>query len=108
MERAYRLREQTIDPDRALQRRQRMIVNISPSWILTDEHPACSYGQPVLLNKTDQDPFGPGDIVRCYPGWPFQPAREAVARMARTKPGLSKAKRALVAKFIGNAKGGAA
>jgi hypothetical protein len=86
-----------------------MIVNISPSWILTDEHPACSYGQPVLLHKTDQDPFGPGDIVRCYPGWPFQPAREAVARMARTKPGLSKAKRALVAKFIGNApEGGAA
>jgi hypothetical protein len=59
-----------------------MIVQLTPSWRLTDEHAASSYGQPVLVQTSNPEAYGPGDMVRCYPGWPFQPASIAVERLA--------------------------
>jgi len=61
-----------------------MTIQLTPSWQLTDEHAASSYGIPVLANRHSGEAFGPDDIVQCYPSWPMQPARQAVARMALT------------------------
>jgi hypothetical protein len=64
-----------------------MTIQLTPSWYLTNEHAASSYGIPVLVQRKDGSTigaFGPDDIVQCYPSWPMQPARQAVARMALT------------------------
>ena len=60
-----------------------MIVQLTPSWKLTDEHPASSYGQPVLVQKDNPEAYGPADIVRCYPSWTFQPASLAAERLSK-------------------------
>jgi hypothetical protein len=61
-----------------------MDVVLKPSWILTTDHPASSYGQPVLVNRGDRQAFGPADIVEPYPSWGLMPASLAVLRMAKT------------------------
>lgn len=77
-----------------------MQVQLTPSWLLTDEHSSSSYGQPVLVNKHSPDKtFGPGDFVRCYPNWPFQPAGIAVARLG-TLGNRTTAEIAFIGKFI--------
>lgn len=76
-----------------------MHVQLTPSWALTDEHSASSYGQPVLVQKDSPEAYGQLDIVRCYPSWPLQPARDAVARMAKLHPELESDEKAFVAKF---------
>lgn len=58
--------------------------HLSPSWKLSTEHAASSYGIPVLVNCASGEAFGPGDIVKPYPSWGFGPARDAVSRMAKT------------------------
>jgi hypothetical protein len=81
-----------------------MIVQLTPSWSLTDEF---SSGQPVLvrssgLQEADEPAcYGPADILQCYPSWPLQPARDSVTRMARNRPELSGSERKFVAKFTG-------
>lgn len=77
-----------------------MIVQLTPSWALTDEHSASSYGQPVLVHSATGDAFGPGDLVKCYPNWPYQPAAEAVRRLGRLGR-RSEADLAFIAKFTG-------
>ena len=57
---------------------------LTPSWMLTTENAASSYGQPVLLSRPTRDVFGPADILQPYPSWGYMPAAEAVRRMART------------------------
>jgi hypothetical protein len=61
-----------------------MKVTLTPSFELTDEHSFSSYGQAVLVNRATQEGYGPGDIIRPYPSWDFQPAGEAVKRMAKS------------------------
>jgi len=61
-----------------------VIVQLTPSWILTDEHSASSYGQPVLVGMATGEAYGPGDIIRAYPSWSFAPASMAVERMTKT------------------------
>jgi hypothetical protein len=78
-----------------------MQIILAPSWILTTDHAASSYDQPVLVNRGTGKAFGPGDIVRCYPSWGFQPAAQAVARFAKRKR-LDAAGTALVARFVGS------
>jgi hypothetical protein len=60
-------------------------VTLTPSFELSTEHAASSYGQPVLVNRASGEAFGPADIVKPYPSWEFTPASKAVDRMARTK-----------------------
>jgi hypothetical protein len=75
-------------------------VTLTPSFELTTEHAASSYGQPVLFNRqAGSEAYGPGDIVQCYPSWPLQPAAMAVERMAKTKT-LTLDERLFVDKFI--------
>ncbi|MGD0309096.1 MAG: hypothetical protein ABSC02_07380 [Acidobacteriota bacterium] len=58
-----------------------MKITLTPSFELTTEHAASSYGQPVLLNRNSGEPYGPGDIIKPYPSWPFMTAQTAVQRM---------------------------
>ncbi len=46
-----------------------MKIQLTPSYELTNEHSASSYGRPVLVNRGSGEAYGPGDIVRAYPSW---------------------------------------
>ena len=61
-----------------------MEIVLKPSWLLTTEHSASSYGQPVLVNRGSAEAYGQSDIVKAYPSWDYQPARAAVLRMMKT------------------------
>jgi hypothetical protein len=76
-----------------------MKVTLTPSFELTTEHSASSYGQPVLVNRGSGEAYGPGDVFQPYPSWPYLPASKAVERMARTKK-LTYDERAFVDKFV--------
>jgi len=90
-----------------------MKISLSPSWELTTDHAASSYGQPVLVNRTTGAVFAPGDVVNPYPSQPvfvfppygFMPASDAVRRLAKTKK-LDEEELALVGRFIKGTKGG--
>jgi len=75
-------------------------VTLKPSWELTTELAASSYGQPVLVNRGSGEAFGPGDIIRPYPSWSFMTAQCAVQRMAATKK-LTAEQQDFVRKFAG-------
>jgi len=75
-----------------------MNVKLSPSWTLTTEHAASSYGQPVLVHRTDGVAFGPGDIVKPYPSYGYMTAAAAVQRLAKTAR-LGVKGKALVGRF---------
>ena len=62
-----------------------MEIVLKPSWILTTDHSASSYGQPVLVNRGSGEVYGKGDIVKPYPSWDYTPARMAVLRMMKSK-----------------------
>jgi hypothetical protein len=80
-----------------------MIVTLSGTWILSTEHAASSYGQPVLVHRPSCDAFGPADIVEAAPSYGLLPARDAVARLAKTAT-IGADGRALVARFTGGAR----
>ena len=61
-----------------------MEIVLKPSWILTTDHSASSYGQPVLVNRGTGEAFGPGDVLQAYPSWGYTPAFHAVRRMMKT------------------------
>ena len=71
---------------------------LTPSWKLTTDHAASSYGQPVLINPATGEVFGPGDVLRPYPQYGFILSRDAVRRMAKTTK-LDEDGQELVAKF---------
>jgi hypothetical protein len=75
-----------------------MKVTLSPSFELTNEHAASSYGQPVLVRRATGEAFGPTDILKPYPSWGFMLARDAVKRMVATKK-PTKAEQAMVDSF---------
>lgn len=61
-----------------------MKIQLSPSLSLTTDHPASSYGMPVLVNSADsRQAYGPADIVAFY-NKPPQPAAMWVRRLAKT------------------------
>jgi len=69
---------------RTEKRRYYMECHLSPSWKLSTEHAASSYGIPVLVNCQTGEAFGPGDIVKAYPSHGFAPAADVVRRLAKT------------------------
>ena len=81
-----------------------MQITLAPSWILTTDHAASSYGQPVLVHRSTGEAYGPGDILVPYPSWGYMPAGAAVARFAKRKH-LDADGAALVEKFVGLAAG---
>jgi len=62
-----------------------MKIILSPSWELSTDHSASSYGQPVLVKRSTGEAFGPGDILKPYPSYGFMSAADAVRRLAKTK-----------------------
>ena len=82
-----------------------MTVRLSGTWELSTDHASSSYGQPVLVNRSTGEAFGPGDILKPYPSYGFMPAGEAVRRLSKTAK-LDAEGLALVAKFADFGKGG--
>jgi len=76
-----------------------MEITLAPSWILSTEHSASSYGQPVLVKRATGEAFGPRDVVKLYPSHGYAPAAEGVARLAKTAD-LDVDGLALVARFL--------
>lgn len=77
--------------------RQAMNIQLTPSWQLTTEHAASSYGIPVLVNRHESFiAYGPEDIVQPYPSWSIWPAWKAVARMASVKLDLTPEEQAAI------------
>jgi hypothetical protein len=66
-----------------------MRVNLAPSWDLTTDHSASSYGQPVLVNRGTNEAYGKGDILEAYPSWGYMSAAAVVERLAKIKGLLS-------------------
>lgn len=75
-----------------------MKTTLSPSWELSTDHAASSYGQPVLVHRATGEAYGPGDIVAPYPSYGPMVAADAVRRMAKTAH-LDADGRALVERF---------
>lgn len=75
-----------------------MVATLTPSWQLSDEHSASSYGLPVLVHLSDGTAYGPADIILPYPSWGLQPAARAVRRMAKIAT-LDPEQRRAVARF---------
>jgi hypothetical protein len=74
-------------------------IILAPSWVLTTEHAACSSGQPLLVDRSTGDAYGPDDIVQPYNTWNVIPAAEAVVRLAETQA-LNAEAQALVSRFV--------
>jgi len=78
-----------------------MKATLSPNWELSTDDAASRYGQPVLVNRTTGETFGPGDKVKMYPSHRFAKAAGAVARLAE-RAKLNVDGDALVARFVGS------
>jgi hypothetical protein len=37
-------------------------IQLTPSWILTTDHPSSRYGIPVLVNQATREGYGPEDL----------------------------------------------
>lgn len=72
---------------------------LAPSWELSTEHAASSYGQPVLVHRATGEAYGPGDILTAYPSYGPRPAAAVVRRLARTAT-LDNEGLALVERFV--------
>ncbi len=66
-----------------------MKIQLTPSWILTDERAECCFGIPVLINRADDSTaYGPADVVGFPPGGGgMQPAAHFVARFGKQLQG---------------------
>ena len=62
-----------------------MKIQLSPSWVLTTDHSASSYNQPVLVNRADGEAYGPGDLIQAYDSWEILPASAVVLRLAEAR-----------------------
>ena len=63
-----------------------MIIQLTPSLVLTDERAECRYGIPVLVNKQDDaTAYGPADIIQVY--HQTQPAAHVVHRFGKRLTG---------------------
>ena len=60
-----------------------MNATLAPSFVLTTEHAASSYGQPVLVHRQTGTAYGPGDVLEAYPSFGLLPAKQVVARLAK-------------------------
>ena len=76
-----------------------MKVTLTPSFELTTQHAASSYGQPVLLHRPTGNVYGPGDTLEAYPRWGMQLGRDVVRRLSRTRQ-FSEAEQDLIRLFV--------
>jgi len=76
-------------------------ATLTPNWELTTEHAASSGGQPVLVNPTTGEAFGPADLVRLHERKGLIPAAFTARRLAQAAD-LDTGEQALVARFVGS------
>jgi hypothetical protein len=62
-----------------------MLVKITPSYILTDEHGKSQFGVPVLVNMRTNEAYNPSDLLRAYPTWGSMQARDVVRSLVNEK-----------------------
>ena len=62
-----------------------MQVELTPSYILTTNHAASSYNQPVLVDRGTDEAYGPADFFEPYVSWGLKPAALHVARVYKWK-----------------------
>ena len=55
-----------------------MLVKITPSYILTDEHGKSQFGVPVLVNMRTNEAYNPSELLQAYPTWGSMQARDVV------------------------------
>ena len=73
-----------------------MVIQLTPSLVLTDERAECRYGIPVLVNRQDDaTAYGPADIIQVY--HQTQPAAHLVHRYGKRLKGED---REAVANFL--------
>jgi hypothetical protein len=78
-----------------------MTARLSPDWELSTDDPASSHGQPVLVNQTTGQTFGPRDRVKTNLNHGYAKAADAVARLAESAK-LNVDGGTLVARFVGS------
>jgi len=76
-----------------------MNATLSPRWELSTDHAASRDGQPVRVDRTTGEAFGPADLGRLHEGKGTIPAALAVRRLVQAAD-LDTAEWALVARFI--------
>jgi hypothetical protein len=74
-------------------------IQLTPSWILTTEHPSSHHGIPVLVDEGTGDAYGPKDIVQAYLSHGLTPAAHFVARIVKTKQ-LTSAEQTAVSHYL--------
>ena len=62
-----------------------MLVKITPSYILTDEHGKSQFGVPVLVNMRTNEAYNPSELLQAYPTWGSMQARDVVNRIISGK-----------------------
>jgi hypothetical protein len=78
-----------------------MKVQLTESYVLSDEHCASGHGQAVLVDLGTNEAYRPGDMIEPYASWGLKPAAFYVARIYRWKrTQLTDDEQAFVEKFI--------
>ncbi len=78
-----------------------MTAILNEDWELSTDDPASRGGQPVLVNRTTGQAFGPRDKIKVYPSHHLEKAANAVARIAE-KAKLNLDGETLVVRFVGS------
>jgi hypothetical protein len=79
-----------------------MKTQLTPSWFLTVQSQASSFGMPVLVYQPTGDTYGPSDVILAYPSHGYATAAAFVERMAKTVP-LDAGDKEQVARFLARA-----
>ena len=75
-----------------------MKVRLKTHYVLTDEHPTSTKGEPILVNETTGEVFGPMDVFEASESYGTLLARAAVKRMSR-RESLTDKEREFVERF---------
>jgi len=62
-----------------------MVIKLTASCVLTDEHSKSSLKMPVLVNLRTSEAYSPSDRLEAYPSWGKMAARDVVKRMVSGK-----------------------
>jgi hypothetical protein len=61
-----------------------MTCHLTPSYVLTTDHAASSYGKPVLVHLPTGIAYGSADLHEFYPSHGITTAAAFVSRMVKT------------------------
>lgn len=76
-----------------------MNIQLTPSFVLTSEHPKSHFGVPVLLHRVDGAVYGPADLLEPYRSHGEATAAHFVHGIVKTLT-LDDPQREAVAKYL--------